>query len=193
MTLVRRLAAAEIAQYRSLIRWLTRRPVGPEGASAFPYVGEVSVLLWAFVIGSAVELVVLHVVLPWESVRLVADVLGVWGLVFMVGLMADLKVHPHLVVEEGLVVRDGHRLSALLPWAAIASVQQENRSHDKGVRDDGTLAVPVGNRTTVLVTLRRGMEWDGRTVRQVRLLADDATGLVSASREAMTSHGAGAR
>ena len=43
----------EVALYRSLVRWATRRPAVPAGATAVPYVGAVSLLLWVFTIGSA--------------------------------------------------------------------------------------------------------------------------------------------
>ena len=96
-SLARRAVAFELAMYRSLFRWVTRRPDVAAGRRRFSYVGAVAVLLWAFIVVSAVELVVVHVLLPWDTVRLVADVLGVWGLVWMLGLAASYSVHPHVV------------------------------------------------------------------------------------------------
>ena len=86
----------EVNLYKSLFRFVTRRPDVPEGATGVRYVGAISVLLWAFVIGSAVELVALHVILPWERVRLAADILGIWGLMWMLGFTASHYVYPHL-------------------------------------------------------------------------------------------------
>jgi hypothetical protein len=57
----------------------------------------------------AIELVAVHPLLPWEIIRLVADILGLWGLVWMLGLLASLSVHPHLVADAGLRVRHGAR------------------------------------------------------------------------------------
>ena len=73
----------------------------PPGATAVPYVGAVSLLLWVFMIGSAVELVALHLILPWEHVRLAADILGIWGLVWMLGFTASHYVYPHLLDADG--------------------------------------------------------------------------------------------
>ncbi len=44
----------------------------------------------AFIFVSVLELVVVHLLLPWETVRLIADVLSIWGLVWMVGFLASM-------------------------------------------------------------------------------------------------------
>ena len=43
--LVRRAVDFEVNLYRSLFRWVTRRPDVPPGAAAFPYVGAIATLL----------------------------------------------------------------------------------------------------------------------------------------------------
>ena len=108
LSLARRAVVFEIALYRSLFRWVTRRPDVPAGGVAFSYVGAVALLLWVFISVSAVELVVVHLLLPWETIRLVADILGIWGLIWMLGLAASYSVHPHVVTESGLRIRQGH-------------------------------------------------------------------------------------
>ena len=120
LSLVRRAVAFEVNLYRSLFRWVTRRPDVPSGAAAFPYVGAIATLLWAFVIVSAIELVAVHLLLPWATIRLVADLLGLWGLVWMLGrpLEVPLRKGPETVVAirfhaddaRGLVARVRERL-----------------------------------------------------------------------------------
>jgi hypothetical protein len=189
IALVRRAVAFELAQYRSLFRWITRRPDVPSGAVAFAYFGAVAAIFWAFAFVSATELVAVHLLLPWKTVRIVADILGAWGLVWMLGVLASFKVYPHVVTDSGLRVRHGAGTDFTVDWDAIAAVQPRERSRDKSRAlqldrsEEGTiLNVVIASRTNVDVTLRRPLVVPLRkgqeTVMQVRLYADDARGLV---------------
>ena len=192
--LARRAVTFELALYRSLFRWVTRRPDIPADAVAFTYVGPVAALLWVFVVVSAIELFVLHVLLPWETVRIVADILGVWGLVWMLGLLASFKVYQHLVTESGLRIRNGVSTDLTVSWDAVATIGVRERGRDKSRalqldRDEaGTvLNVVIGSRTNVDVKLRRPLVVPLRTgeesIVELRLYADDAHDLISRARE----------
>ncbi len=151
----------EVNLYKSLFRFVTRRPDVPAGATGVRYVGAISVLLWAFVIGSAVELVALHVILPWETVRLAADILGIWGLMWMLGFTASHYVYPHLLGADGLRLRSGHHVAVDVPWDAVAGASTRERSVDGNrslIHQDGVLLVPMGSRTNVEVRLARPLE-----------------------------------
>jgi hypothetical protein len=170
----------EVNLYKSLFRFLTRRPDVPEGATAVSYVGAISVLLWAFVIGSAAELVALHVILPWETVRLAADILGIWGLMWMLGFTASHYVYPHVISTAGLRLRSGHHVAVDVPWEAVAGAGTRERSVDGNrslIHQDGVLLVPMGSRTNVEVRLARPLEVvvRGETVEvaEVRFFADE--------------------
>jgi hypothetical protein len=194
VNLARRVVAFEVNLYRSLFRWVTRRPDVPPGSTGFPYVGAIATLLWAFVVVSAIELVAVHLLLPWETIRLVADLLGLWGLVWMLGLLASFNVHPHLVGGSGVRIRYGHSTDILVPWDAIGGVATKLRSPessktiqlDRG--EDGTvLNVVVGSQTNVELTLSRPLDVPLRkgpeTITAIRFHADDARGLVGRVRE----------
>jgi hypothetical protein len=129
--LARRVLRFELGLYRSLARWVARRPRVPAGAAPFAYVGAVAAVLWAFIVVSAIEVVAVHLLLPWETVRLVVDILGLWGLVWMIGMLASLSVHPHLVDGAGLHVRYGAGTSVTVPWEAVASVAARRRSLER--------------------------------------------------------------
>jgi hypothetical protein len=87
---------------------------GP-GVRIFPYAKEVSPLLGAFIVVSALELVVVHLVLPWATVRTVLLVLSIWGLVWMIGFLASMRVFPHLLDEAGLRLRYGTSVDVRVP------------------------------------------------------------------------------
>jgi hypothetical protein len=83
--------------YVALARWVARRPDVPAGAVPHGYDRTVTPVMWLWIFASAAELPLVHVLIPWEAVRITALVLGAWSLVWMVGLLASLKVYPHLL------------------------------------------------------------------------------------------------
>jgi len=136
-----------------------------------------------------------HLLLPWDAVRIVALVVSVWGLLWMVGLLASLKVYPHLIDDTGLRIRYGTTTDIRVPWEAVASVTARRRSVPTRRHvelehgDDGaTVAnVAVMKQTRVDVELRRptAIELPDGTeeLTGVRFYADDARGLVATARE----------
>ncbi|HWL99348.1 MAG TPA: hypothetical protein VNP20_18545 [Nocardioidaceae bacterium] len=199
VALGRKLVMFELSLYRSLYRWATRRPDVPNDAGAFAYVGAVSVLLWAFIIVSAVETVVFHLILPWEVVRLVVDILSIWGLLWMLGFAASMHVYPHLVDGTGVRVRNSTGTDLTVPWDAIASVSVRERSRDrsKTVQVDhdekgDILHVVMSSRSNVDLRLRRPLvvplAKGDETVTEVRFFADDARALVNRVRAHLADH-----
>ena len=64
--------------WRSLVAWVRRRRpgVGP-GDRVFGYAGAILPVLWTFVVLSAVELVAVHLVIPWPGGPYMTSDLGV--------------------------------------------------------------------------------------------------------------------
>ena len=198
IALVRRGVVFELAQYRALWRWVSRRPDVPSDAVAFAYIGAVALLLWVIIVVSAIELVVLHLLLPWETVRIIADVLSLWGLLWMLGFMASFRVYPHLVGDSGLRVRHGAGTDLTIPWDAIATIGVRERSRDKSRTlqlypdEHGTvLNVVIASRTNLDLTLGHPLALSlpngVESVTKLRLYADDARGLVRRVRAHHTS------
>lgn len=132
ISLVRRALAYEIGMYRSLGRWVMRRPSVPDsGATRFGYSVLVAPVIWIFIFVSAVEVVAVDLLLPWEGLRIAFLILGIWGLVWMLGLLASVKVHPHLVSDAGLRVRYSTNVNILIPWEDIAGFQNRRRDLEK--------------------------------------------------------------
>lgn len=188
-------ARYEIGMWRSLYRWLLRRPPTAEpGAEVFSYVGVVQPILIAFIVLSAVEIpifdLILRHTLPWPSVRKVMLALGIWGLLWMIGLFASLRVHPHVAAAAGLRVRSGFTVDFLVPWAAIATAGARYRSlpSNRSVQLEhvpaGTiLNIGAGKQTSVDLVLREPLRvglpaGPSEPVRELRLYADDPAALV---------------
>jgi hypothetical protein len=198
LSLLRRAIAYELGMWRSLFRWILRRPLAPHpGAAVFGYAGMVTPIFVAFIALSAVELPILHLILPWETVRLVADALGFYGLFWMIGLLASLRVHPHVVGDRGLRIRYGTSVDVTIPWDAIAEIRHRYRSpQGRTVRRERTdtgliLHVAIAHQTSVDVVFRQPTpiplpRGAGEPVTELRFYADDPNALVARAREHLT-------
>jgi hypothetical protein len=180
----------EIGIWRSLFLWATRRVAGMRpGAEAFAYHRQVAPIIGAFIFVSAIELPVVHLLIPWDTVRLVTLFLSVWGLLWMIGLLASVKVFPHLLDPDGLRVRYGAHVDVFVPWEAVASVAAKRRSVESGRSlqvEDGVATVPVMKQTRVDVALREPVRVGEHEVREVRLYVDAPKTFVPAARERLT-------
>ncbi|WP_243709782.1 hypothetical protein [Micromonospora sp. 15K316] len=207
IALLRNAVVYEIGMWRSLYRWLLRRPPTREpGAEVFGYVGVVKPILIAFIVLSAVEIPIFDVILAHTlpSARKIVLALGVWGLLWMVGLFASLRVHPHVAEAAGLRVRNGFSVDFLVPWAAIASADARYRSlpSSRAVQvehgDSGPiLNVAAAKQTSVDLVLREPLsvrlpKGPSEPVREIRLYADDPAALVDHARRQLAAHAAGA-
>lgn len=175
------LVRLEIGIWRSLALWVSRRVPGrrPE-VQAFPYAREVTPILLAFIWGSMLEIVLVHLLLPWETVRLIALTFGIWGLLWMAGLLASMRVHQHLVGPSGLRVRSGTTLDLRIPWDAIERISVQ-RGRAPKEPEPGVAYIDQMSQTRVTVHLRRPVSFKGREVREVRVYADDPQALVTAA------------
>ena len=190
-----RVAAAEMRIFASLGRWVSRKPHVPDGAIAVGYARGALAVPAAFAVAAVVEMVVVHVLVPWPSVRVVLALLSLYGLLFLLGWMGSQVVRPHLIYPDRMVVRSGNLAVAEIPRAHIARMDRARSSRTPkdyiNVEDDGTatltLAGPDG--TNVRLELAGtaavrvpGLPWARRAAREVgriRLSVDDPTSLVA--------------
>ena len=189
----RRLLVAELRSYRALARWLTPRPDVPPGATGFRHIGVILPVLWTFIGVSTVELVAVHLLLPWPGVRVVVDVLGAWGLLWMVGLTAALSIRPHVIDGSVVRIRSGTAAEVTVPWDTVAGVAVRRRMREKsrGIQLDrheagAVLNLVAGNPTNVDLALRPldlALPDGSETVSAVRLYCDDPGAFVAAARE----------
>lgn len=115
----------------------------------------------AWVFGSAVETVAFHLLIPWEGVRLAVDISSIWGLIWMLGMLAGYPVYRHLVTDDEIRVRSGVYHDIRVPRAAISTAVAKERDLPSSVwllqvepGEDGVdPADGVSGRTTVVRTL----------------------------------------
>lgn len=133
--LVRSAALFELRLYRSLFRWVTRRPrVTGSGDEAFSYARTVTPVMWLWIFGSAVEIVVVHLLIPWTIVRIILLIVSAWGLIWMVGFLASITVYPHVLSNSVLRVRHGASVDIAIPWDSIARLAVQRRDLPSSIR-----------------------------------------------------------
>lgn len=156
------LLVLEVTMYRNLLRWIARRPaIGPHDEPV-GYVEQATPVIWLWIFASAAELPLVHVLVPWHGVRIALLVVGVWGLVWMLGMLAGLHMYPHLMTPTSLRVRSGALVEVPVPWSQIATVVRREQDLASTVRsvqvtEDAhgvDLRVGVSGRTNLTVELR---------------------------------------
>lgn len=195
-----RLAASELRTLASLARWIARRPDVPAGATPVDYWrGSMTVPLTLAAI-CLLEIVAMHLLIPWPVVRLVVDLLGVYGLITVLGWAASRVVRPHLLHRDRLELRHGIHRCGGIPLARVASVLRERHLPDDGTEIPGVFALPGPDGTGTTITLTDpvhlavpGWPWSrprNRPVIEVRLHLDEPQQFSDAlGREARTSGG----
>jgi hypothetical protein len=189
--LARRAIAYELRMWADLVRWVLRRPVCAKDETPFGYARAITPIVGGLIAASAIEIPALHLLVPWERARFVVDLLGVYGLLWMLGLLAGLRMHPHVVAPDGLRVRGTGGLDVTVPWEFVASVRAVDRTVPgrRAIRVEGsTLSIAVMNQTNVEVAfhgpttieLPRG---ETEPLRAVGIAADEPAALVAAMRE----------
>lgn len=202
VSFARRALLVELRIYASIGRLVARRPAIAAGATGFSYHKPVLTILVIFIVLSAVEIPIIDLIVhQWPAVRIAFLVLGIWGLTWMVGLLAAFLMRPHTVGPDGIRVREGLEIDVPLSWDDIASVALDRRVDEpKSPRfgeADGSgggreLSLRMQDETNIEIELERptpvslpGLPPKGGTqsVTRVRLWTDDPKGFLAAVRE----------
>ncbi|OYN93432.1 hypothetical protein CGZ94_20950 [Enemella evansiae] len=190
----------EAAGWRSIARAVTRRPWVPVGATGFHYDSTVRGPLIAFTVVSVVEVVAVDLLTQrWPAVRFPLLVLGIWGALFMVGMLLGNITHPHAVGPAGISMRSGGDIDLEFPWSAIHSVAHRVRRHPEapglgvtGPPERLTLMQVIDERTNMEIVFEE--PWQVRLpdgtlrVEKVQLYADHPREFLAAAREHLRAY-----
>jgi hypothetical protein len=194
----------ELRVYSSIGRLIARRPAIEPGGAGLSYHKPVMTILVIFIVLSAVEIPIIDLIVHrWPAVRIPLLVLGIWGLTWMVGLLAAFLVRPHTVGPSGIQAREGLEIDVPLSWDDIASVAPDRRVDEPksprfGEADASggrrELSLRMQDETNIEIELERptlvrlpGLPPKGgaQLVTRVRLWTDDPKGFLAAVRQHM--------
>lgn len=182
---MRKILRYETVMWTSLFRWIRRRPPADRpGMVTFGYAASVVPLIWAFIVLSAIELIAVDWLLHrWVAARVVTDVLGLYGLIWMIGLLAILRMHPHAVAPDELILRSSAFVEVRVPRDDIQDARLHRRYYTATgrVQVDGHSVSLVGHsQTQVDVRLRTPVRVADTEVTEIRIAVDDPAGFVAA-------------
>jgi hypothetical protein len=191
MNLFRRVLRFELRLRHSLYRWIFRRPERlPAGSQMFGYTGVITPLFLTFITVSAIEIPAAHYLLPWRPVRILLLIAGTQGLLWMIGLLASLKVRPHVLHDDGLRIRYGSSIDVTIPWDEVAKVRTRMRAQESSKtisHDEDALHIAVGSQTNIDILLHEPKRVElpkglSEPFTELRFYADSAAELAEQAR-----------
>ena len=123
---VARIVSLEPRMIACLLLWLFRR--GRQGAGQFSYHRRSwgGALLILVLLTVPVEIFVVELLVPWAWLRWVLLIAALYGVLWIGGLIASLKVLPHQLEAGGVRLRHGNLAEVLIPYHEIADVEQQS-------------------------------------------------------------------
>jgi len=160
VTAALRIVGFELKGLAAIAAWIVRRRHGvPDGATALAYDKEQWFMMGLMAFAMATETVVVDLLLAALEVPdrlrygvLVADL---YGLLYVLMLVASCATRPHVVTADELRVRYGVYLDLRVPRALVTAVRTGRTYHQGGMITvkDGRLTVAVSSQTNVTVEL----------------------------------------
>ncbi|WP_234377057.1 hypothetical protein [Streptomyces sp. TP-A0356] len=128
------------------------------------------------------EILAVEFLVPWSVVRIILLVVSIYGTLWVLGFIAALSIRPHTVGDGKMVLRFAHFVQIAIPLDLVESVRMIRHSgYRRAVQiNDGVLAIPIGDSTTLSVKLREPYPVAPKPgkplqeVREVRFAADSA-------------------
>lgn len=191
---LRRAASREAAAWLAIYRFVFRRPRVPAGALAFGYDKATRGMFAPFILLCIIEVPIVDLIVhPWPLIRIPLLAVGIWGAVFMIGMLCGYVTRPHSVGPEGIRVRNGGEADIALPWDLIASVARRRRSVQspkaftlEGEGDDQILNSVAQDHTHIDIELEQPaylrLPAGEVRVREVRIAVDDPQAFLDAVR-----------
>lgn len=155
-------AGIEKIIYAAIGRAIARRPWKARDAHGFYYHSQSLTVLFIFIVLSAVEIVIIDLIVhQWLWLRIPLLIIGIWGLVWMTGLLCAHFMRPHTVGSEGIRIRDGLDMDAHVTWDDVYSVALHNRTYEPKTpsiiddQDGRSLVMNITDHTNIEIVLER--------------------------------------
>ena len=100
---------------------------------------------------SVVEISIVHFAISNTFWRYFLLVISVYAVVLLSGFYVSVRDQPHLITPQGLVLRNGKRLTCEIPWSHLrhASSVKAGEGGDVAIDEKGNLRVPVMSEVNV--------------------------------------------
>lgn len=141
----------------------------------------------AFGVLTLIEVVALHLVLPWPELSTVLTLFSIYGLLLMLGVIASRWDRPHHATATSLVLHNGAHVVADIPYEQISYVipvldgSATSPTIDHGIARLATLhgcSVAVGLESPHPVVLSGTRRSRVHRVSEIRFAADEPSDVV---------------
>ncbi len=186
----------------SLFRWTFRRVRLADHEFAYHRSSLVRAFVPVVIVTSPVELLVVHLLAqalsPWAWLKWALLALGVYAILWLLGLYASLVTLPHRLEERGLRLRHGLFAEGFVPYEEIkTALRKERKAPNSGdglshVPEEGALYLATGGKTDVALRLRtprsmRGFLKETEPASRIHLAVDESDRFVRELRQRIES------
>jgi hypothetical protein len=197
-----RLIVGEQKLWAAIFLWISgssRRDARSFHYSASSNLGLVSVVVLGLILLEGAGGGLLARLAPWPWLSPVLIIISAYAAVWIIGIYASLRAFPHLVTEQGLLLRYGVLGEAWIPWREVDQVVKETLVSPGGMdglsTKGGIATLAVGGKTAVKIRRRspgpvKGLLRTTAGISEIRVAADDPEAFLAAITSA-TPHGAG--
>lgn len=147
--------AVQVGRSRSLLLWIRGRQA-PIPADSTVFTATRGTLAMPLMFGAVtvIEMVVLHLLIPWWWLSAVVAALSMGSLAALASSVALARVHPHVLSADALTLRMSGTVVATVDRASIASARIHRRYGTVSpALDGGRLVLPNQGGTTVDIEL----------------------------------------
>ncbi|MDQ2944077.1 MAG: hypothetical protein M3R21_10480, partial [Candidatus Dormibacteraeota bacterium] len=186
------LIVGEPKLWTAIVLWIsgrTRRDARSFHYSASSNLGLITAVVLGLVLLEGVGGGLLARLAPWPWLSPVLIIVSAYAGVWIIGIYASLRAFPHLVTDQGLLLRYGVLGEAWIPWREVDEVVKETRVSPGGMdglsTKDGIAMFAAGGKTSVTVRLKnpgrvKGFLRETSGVSQIRVAADDPDAFLAA-------------
>lgn len=196
-----RLIVSEPKLWAAIFLWISgssRRDARSFHYSASSNLGLVTFVVLGLILLEGVGGGLLARLAPWPWLSPVLIIISAYAAVWVIGIYASLRAFPHLVTEQGLLLRYGVLGEAWIPWREVDQVVKEtlvSPGGQDGLSTKGGIAtLAVRGKTAVTIRRRspgpvKGFLRETAGISQIRVAADHQDAFLAAI-AAATPHGA---
>jgi hypothetical protein len=187
-----RLIVGEPKLWAAIFLWMSgraRRDARSFHYSASSNLGLVTVVVLGLILLEGVGGGILARLAPWPWLSPVLIIIAAYAAAWIIGIYASLRAFPHLIEEQGLLLRYGVLGEAWIPWQEVDVVVKETLASPGGQdglsTKDGIAMLAVGGKTEVTIRRRspgpvKGFLRETAGISEIRVAADDSTALLAA-------------
>ena len=179
-----RLLVHEVKIFWCIWERLVRRYRPGQAEFSYDRGSILGMILVVVALTAPVEILVVHLLVPWEWLRWGLVVVSIYGFLWLVGVWSSLRVLPHRLETNGIRLRYGTLAEAFVPYSSIVDIAAKRAPTPNGkeglvVSSDGTTAyLSVGSRTDVEIHLEpartiQGLVKETEPVGTMRVAVDE--------------------